>query len=116
MAEKNMEYRGTIEHLVEEWWQKKPEIERKLFIAETNKRKYEENNFQKSPVVFVTADGLRGVRDMPYVHRELPLVIDFGLRSENPDLNVSVRRYVYSHRDSTMASTPYVLVYVEEVK
>jgi hypothetical protein len=116
MTEKNMEYRGTHEHLVEEWWQRKPEIERKLFIAETNKRKYEENNFQKSPVVFVTADGLRGVRDMPYVHREVPLFIDFGTKPEKPDSDVSVRRYAYSHRDSTMASTPYVLVYVEEVR
>jgi hypothetical protein len=116
MTEKNMEYRGTHAHFVEEWWQRKPEIERKLFIAEMNKQKYEENNFQEFPVVFITADGLRGVRDMPRVHKEVPLIIDFGIRPEKPGLDASVRRYAYSAKDSTMASTPYVLVYVEETR
>lgn len=72
---------------------------------------------KKCPVIFVTADGLRGVRDMPSVHERVPLVplvIDFKITSRG--LGMSVRRYVFSCKDSTLISRPYVLVYVEEVR
>ena len=115
MAEMNTEYRGTYEYLVEEWWQKKPEIERKLLVAEANKLKYEERNFQQHPVTFITADGLKGVRDIPWVHAEVPRFIDLGVKPKQPGKSSSVRHYVFSREDSTLISKPYVLVYVEEV-